>query len=81
MMPIDPRQIKETAKKYAKESNGITLKEMVWWLVDKREEATNDIKVLNIAVSKNSTGIMYLKWIVGFVLTGLVGAWVYMFAR
>jgi len=80
-MPIDPKQIREVAKKYEKDSNGITLKEMVWWLVDKREEATNDIKILNIAVSRNTTAIVYLKWVVGFIITGLVGAWVYIFAR
>ena len=80
-MPIDPKQIKEIAERYEKNGNGITLREMVWWLVDKHEEATEDIKGLSVAVSKNSTAIHYLKWIVGFILTGLFGSWVYLFVR
>jgi len=80
-MPIDPKQIREVAKKYEKDSNGITLKEMVWWLVDKREETVNTMNVLSVAVSKNTTAIVYLKWVVGFIITGLVGAWVYIFVR
>ena len=80
-MPIDPKQIKEIAEKYEKNGDGITLREMVWWLVDKHEETTGDIKNLSVAVSKNSTAIHYLKWIVGFILTGLFGSWVYLFVR
>lgn len=60
-IPPDIAEIKKAAEKHKEHSDGITLKEMVWYLIDRTDRLVEDTRA-------NTTAITYLKWVVGLTI-------------